>query len=205
MNVIFQVVAIVVAYSIGSIPSAVILSKLMYHVDIRSLGDGNMGAQNMAHTLGFKAGLIIALVDVLKGTFAVLIARALGLTFGWQMVVGVFAILGHDFPVFAHFKGGQGTASTAGVFLALFPVPTVFGFMVIVLLYLITRKYFIAAPTGGGVLFLSAILMHQPWYTISYMLVLYLFIPLKKLADRGRVKEIKATEGQTTPSDKQVR
>lgn len=203
MKALIEIAAILLAYLIGSFPTALLVAKWIKGVDIRLAGDGNMGAQNTAHVLGFKAGLIVALADVLKGTFAVLIGRAMGLSFGWQMAIGVFAILGHDFPIFAKFKGGQGTATTAGVYLALFPVPTVIGFMVVVLLYLITRKYFLAAPAGGGLMFVTAILLHQPWYTIMYMLILYLCIPLKKLVDSHRLREIQAAaENHSTQLNK---
>jgi glycerol-3-phosphate acyltransferase PlsY len=187
-----QALAIIVAYLLGSIPTAVIVSRWRRGIDIRTVGNGNMGGHNTAQVLGFKAGLIVAIADMLKGSFALLFARALGLSIGWQMVVGVFAIAGHDFPVFAGFKGGQGSATTLGVFLVLFPVPTVISMIVLLLLYLITRKYNLATPVAGGLLLVLAWQMHQPWTMLVYMLILYLCIPLKKMADSHRVKELGA-------------
>jgi len=197
-----QVAAIIIAYLLGSIPTALLVSKRLGGVDIRTLGDGNMGAHNVARQFGFKAGLIVTLVDMLKGTFALLIARWLGLSYGWQMAIGVVAVLGHDFPVFAGFRGGQGSATTMGVFLVLFPVPTVIAMFFLLMLYLITRRYNIAAPAAGGLLFVIAILMRPPWHMIVYMLALYLFIPLKGLMDRGRVRQIAVLQDRTLPEKK---
>lgn len=196
-----QVLTIIVAYLLGSIPTALIVSKWRRGVDIRTVGNGNMGAHNTARVIGFKAGLIVALVDMLKGSLAVLLARALGLGIGWQMAVGVFAVAGHDFPVFARFKGGQGTATTLGVFLVLFPIPSLLAMFVMLFLYLITRRYNLAAPVGGGMLLMAAWQMRQPWYTLVYMLVLYLCIPLKKWADSHRINAVEVSTDHS-PSGK---
>lgn len=188
-----QALAIAAAYLLGSIPSALIISRWRRGIDVRTVGNGNMGAHNTARMIGFKAGLIVALADLLKGSLAVLLARALGLAIGWQMAVGIFAIAGHDFPIFARFKGGQGTATTLGVFLVLFPIPSLLAMFVMLFLYLITRKYNLAAPVAGGLLLMAAWQLHQPWYTLVYMLILYLCIPFKKWIDSHRVKEIEAS------------
>jgi hypothetical protein len=104
------ILVIIFSYLLGSIPSAVIVSRLTRGVDIRTLGDGNMGARNTYRTFGLAAGLAVALADGCKGALSVLLARWLGLPAAWQTAAAVAAVLGHDFPVFAHFRGGQGLA-----------------------------------------------------------------------------------------------
>jgi len=115
LSEVIQIVSVLVfAYLLGSMPTAVIVSKRFKGVDIRTIGDGNMGARNTFHSIGPKFGFMVAVIDFGKGALPVLLAYLLGLELGWQFLAGVLAILGHDFPVFANFKGGQGTASSPG-------------------------------------------------------------------------------------------
>lgn len=113
-----------VAYLLGSIPSAYIASQLVLGRDIRELGDGNMGAKNTFHSVGWLAGVLVASADSAKGALAVGLARRLQARDGVVLVAGVCAVLGHDFPVFARFRGGQGMATIVGVFGMLFPLQT---------------------------------------------------------------------------------
>jgi glycerol-3-phosphate acyltransferase PlsY len=185
-----QTAMILIASLLGSIPTALLLSHWKTGGDIRRQGDGNMGAQNTAHVLGQKYGILVALIDASKAALAVLLARGLGLTLGWQMIAGVAAILGHDFTVFAHFKGGQGTACTLGVYLVLFTLPAMVGMVVYGMLYALTHKHDIAAGVAGGLIFVQVLFMRLPWYMLVYVLMLFIFIPVKKAADAYRRKEI---------------
>ncbi len=186
------IAVIILAYIMGSFPTALVLSKHLLGVDIRRAGDGNMGAQNAAHILGQRFGLLVGMIDIGKGALAVLLAKAMGLPVGWAMVTGVAAILGHDFPLFARFKGGQGTATTVGVYLVFFPLPVLVSLIVYGLLYAIMHKHTISAGVAGGLLLVQVILLRQPYYLIVYVIVLYICIPIKKFADSHRVKEIQA-------------
>lgn len=177
--ILVSVLIVVGAYLLGSIPTAVIVSRLRGGVDIRSLGDGNMGARNTYRTLGLAAGLSVALADGCKGALAVLAARWLGLTPGWQMVAGVAAVVGHDFPIFARFRGGQGLATILGAFLALFPSQAMLGLIVYGLLYLITRMSDLSAGIGCGLIF-ALHLFQQHWGWAALTGLLFLTIPLMK-------------------------
>src|SRR3954451_1617107 len=98
------VVIVILAYLIGSIPSGLIIGKKFYGVDIRQHGSGNLGGTNTFRVLGVKAGLTVTSADILKGT----LAAALPLFFQSDMHVllaGIFAVVGHTYPVFAGFKG----------------------------------------------------------------------------------------------------
>jgi acyl phosphate:glycerol-3-phosphate acyltransferase len=138
------VLALVLAYLVGAIPTAVWLGKATHGVDVREHGSGNMGATNVMRVLGWKVGLFVLLFDIIKGYVAARIVSLIELApyydallmgtpplemtidvFEWtvavQLMCGVGAILGHSFPVFAGFRGGKGVATSAGVLLAVTP------------------------------------------------------------------------------------
>ena len=187
-----QTLMVIVAYLMGSIPTALILSRWKLGADIRRMGDGNMGAQNASHMLGKRYGILIGALDISKALLVVLFAKWVGLSLTWQMIVGAIAILGHDFPIFAGFKGGQGTATMMGVYLALFTLPALVGLVVYGLLYAITKKHTLSASIAGALILVELILLRQPGYILVYVLALFIFIPIKKAADSYRLKEIAA-------------
>ncbi|MBX9973743.1 glycerol-3-phosphate 1-O-acyltransferase PlsY [Cytobacillus firmus] len=114
-------IIIILAYLLGSIPSGLIVGKVFYGVDIREHGSGNLGGTNTFRTLGVKAGMIVTIADILKGT----LAASLPFFFGSDMhhlVAGVFAVIGHMYPLFAGFRGGKAVATSGGVLLAYVPL-----------------------------------------------------------------------------------
>lgn len=115
------IIFIVIAYLLGSIPSALIVGKLGFNIDIREHGSGNLGATNTFRILGIKAGTIVTLADILKGT----IATILPLLFDadvHRLIIGIFAVLGHTYPIFAKFKGGKAVATSGGIILGVSPL-----------------------------------------------------------------------------------
>lgn len=110
---------ILMGYLLGSLSSAIIVSRLMGLPDPRTQGSGNPGATNVYRTGGKKAAALTLLGDLLKGVIPVLIAKALGATLEIQLLVALAAFLGHLYPVFFGFAGGKGVATAAGVLLAL--------------------------------------------------------------------------------------
>lgn len=183
------------SYLLGSIPTAYIISKRFKGVDIRTLGDGNMGARNAFHVLGARFGYLVALADICKGALPVLIARLTGLTPGFQFIVGVLVILGHDFPVFAGFKGGQGLATSTGTMLVLFPLATCAGLAVYGIMYLIIRSSQISAGVGGGITALILAITQQ-WPQLIYAVAVFLFVPLKQFIDTPRRRAITAAKNK---------
>jgi glycerol-3-phosphate acyltransferase PlsY len=177
---------VLLAYLLGSFPTALVYSRAAHRVDVRSLGDGNMGARNTKRQFGFSAGMLVALADILKGALAVLIVRGVGLPTGWQVAGAGSVILGHDFPIFARFRGGQGFAATTGVFLAFFPFYTLVGFAVYCTLYLLLHNSDIAAGVGMGLVVLLVWLRETSVLMLAFMVVALLFIPFKQWLDRPR-------------------
>ncbi|KGX87547.1 glycerol-3-phosphate 1-O-acyltransferase PlsY [Pontibacillus litoralis] len=110
-----------IAYIIGSIPFGLIVGKIGYQTDIREHGSGNLGGTNTFRVLGIKAGLIVTIADILKGTFATLIPFFMNSEV-MLLIIGVFAVLGHTYPLFAKFKGGKAVATSSGVILAVQPI-----------------------------------------------------------------------------------
>ena len=131
---------LVAAYFIGSFPTAYLLVLALRRQDIRSLGDGNMGAQNTFRQVSPAAGLTVALVDCLKGALVILIAREWGMGQTVIMLSGLAAVDGHNWPWFLGFRGGRGEATTVGVLLALAPLPMTLALMLGTLTLLITRS-----------------------------------------------------------------
>ena len=125
------IIALIGCYLIGSIPTAYLLVRWTKRVDIRTIGSGNIGATNALRTAGPWAGVVVLLVDVLKGVVAagaipqwLLGSSASAMALG----CGLAAVLGHDFPCFLRFRGGKGVATTLGVLGA--SAPSVAGLVV---------------------------------------------------------------------------
>lgn len=118
-------VLILFAYLMGSIPTAVWYGKTFHNIDVREHGSGNAGATNTLRTLGNKAGFIVLFIDLLKGFLATSLIHFSTFEngnqnhFNFQMALGVTAVLGHVFPIFAGFKGGKGIATLLGMCIAL--------------------------------------------------------------------------------------
>jgi acyl phosphate:glycerol-3-phosphate acyltransferase len=117
----------VVAYLLGSIPTAVWVGKRFYGLDVREHGSKNAGATNTFRVLGKKPGKIVLSIDVLKGLIAVLLPLVASGSYdentiiNFQLFAAVFVILGHVFPLFANFRGGKGVATSLGVIFAIHP------------------------------------------------------------------------------------
>ena len=113
------IIVIILAYLIGSIPSGLWIGQLFYKTDIRQQGSGNLGATNTFRILGKKAGAVVTVMDILKGTLATLLPTFALLSNSniHPLIAGVIAVVGHMFPIFAKFKGGKAVATSAGVLL----------------------------------------------------------------------------------------
>lgn len=141
---IYLIGAVLFAYLFGSIPTAVWLGQSFYGVDVREFGSGNAGATNTFRVLGQKAGIAVMVIDILKGWTATNLAFFIGPSItgpqdaaqfmNYQLALGVVAVVGHLFPIFAGFRGGKGVATLFGMVLAVhFPAA-----MVCVTVFLIT-------------------------------------------------------------------
>jgi glycerol-3-phosphate acyltransferase PlsY len=150
------IIAIVLSYLIGSVPTAIIAGKLLKKIDIREHGSGNAGATNVFRILGWKAGLIVLAIDMFKGFAAVWwlvpVQSSPEMIALYQILVGVAAICGHIWTVFAGFKGGKGVGTAAGVFLALQPLPVLLSLITFILIVSKTRYVSLGSMVGASLL-----------------------------------------------------
>lgn len=162
---------ILLAYLLGSIPSALWIGKLFYKTDIRQHGSGNLGGTNTFRTLGVKAGLIVTSLDILKGTAATILPLLpfFADTNVHPLILGVIAVIGHMYPVFANFKGGKAVATSGGILLG-------YNWPIFVLLLL---TFFIVLKVSKMVSFTSMVIgVVGLVYTILYNLFYETDIPL---------------------------
>jgi acyl phosphate:glycerol-3-phosphate acyltransferase len=150
------IAAFVIAYLLGSIPTSYIMGKLVKKIDIRQHGSGNVGATNALRILGTKYGVITLIIDIGKGILAVVIGRLLFVEPSNLLLIGfgLFAILGHIFTIFLSFKGGKGVATSAGVFIALIPIPVAITLIVFVITVWISKYVSLGSITAALTLFL---------------------------------------------------
>ena len=175
------VLGITIGYLLGSIPCAYIAGRLVKGVDIRQLGGGNVGAVNVMREIGTAAGCTVLFADMAKGLLAVLVAQWLGLPLLFVFIVGLAVVVGHSWPVWLRFKGGQGLATTMGVLLALVPIEFAISFAIIVIVVLVTSNMRLGA--GVGLVFLPLIiwLFGGEVSIIVYSIALPLFCSLKMI------------------------
>ncbi|NBA97716.1 glycerol-3-phosphate 1-O-acyltransferase PlsY [Pseudomonas sp. R5(2019)] len=133
------------AYLLGSLSFAIVLSRLTGSPDPRMSGSGNAGATNMLRLAGRKLATLTLLGDLCKGVLPILIAIMAGLSLQQQAWIGVFAVLGHLFPVYFCFRGGKGVATAAGVLLGLYPPAALLAVGAWLLVFRLTRTSSLAA------------------------------------------------------------
>lgn len=201
---------LLLAYLLGSIPTAVWVGKWFYGCDIRNEGSGNAGATNIIRVLGAKAGIPVILVDVLKGFLAVYFMSVF-LPPSWtasqaiyaQILAGFLAVIGHVYPVFASFKGGKGVATLLGIGIALFPHVIWIPVVVFVFVVFGTGYVSLGSMLGGLSFPLADILLYhdrQPGkITLSVVAALFLLYThrqnIRRLwrGEENRFKRIKKT------------
>jgi len=155
-------------YLLGSIPTAHIMGRVFRKVDIRQIGDGNMGAANAFHQLGAKVGVAVGIIDAGKGALAIFIAQAANLPQVAVLLTGAAAVIGHNWPVFLRFRGGRGEATTIGVLLTTITQPMLILATPAILTLFIFRNVIIAS----AVLFVPLPLVCW-WLGVPGMLIAY--------------------------------
>ncbi len=154
-----ELLLICIAYLIGSIPTALLVSRRFFDIDIRDYGSGNMGATNTFRVLGSRYGTLVMAVDILKGMAAIALYNLLPYYVGNEFArtnlmigLGIAAVLGHVFPIFANFRGGKGVATLFGMLLAMQPVIAVACVGVFLLVLFLTRWVSLSSILGAVML-----------------------------------------------------
>ncbi len=145
---------IIVAYLLGSFPSALVIGKTFYNKDIRQFGSGNLGTTNAFRVLGKRGGLTVFILDILKGSLAVFFPMLLASSLH-PLIIGLFAALGHVFPIFAQFKGGKAVATTAGIILCYSPIL----FITLFAIFLVSLKIWKMVSLSSTIISVCGILL----------------------------------------------
>jgi len=150
-----NIISLLAAYLLGSIPSAVWIGKYFYNIDVREYGSGNAGATNTIRVLGKKAGIPVLIIDALKGFAAVSIANLSPYTIGssqfinLQLVLGIASLFGHIFPIFASFRGGKGIATLLGITVAVNPLAALISIVIFLVVLLIFHYVSLGSITAS--------------------------------------------------------
>jgi len=169
------------AYLLGSIPSAYLVARFAAGVDIRQVGDGNVGAKNTFESVGGLPGLVVGAADIGKGALAVAIARHFNLPENVILLAGVCVVLGHDFPLFLRFRDGQGMAAMIGVFGVLFPREMGLALLALAIALVITCNWDLSCGIGFTLLPVLLWLAGQPPKQVLYPVLLLPTIGIKNL------------------------
>lgn len=188
--------SVLLAYLIGSIPTGYIFGKVLKGIDIREYGSGNVGATNVFRSVGKVPGIIVLVLDLVKGLVAVtLIPYLVRLVFTEPAVygsvylisLGAAAIVGHIWTCFLRFRGGKGVATTAGVMIGLYPVVFFIGLAVWVIFVLIWKYVSLASIAAAVSLPVIALIMGKDIATIVFFSILAI---LGTYSHRANIKRL---------------
>ncbi len=191
------------AYLLGSIPTAVWIGKSFYGIDVREHGSGNAGATNALRVLGTRTGVTVLLLDALKGVLAVSLGGLIKDAFTnpdlfsvFQLTLGLFALFGHVFPLFAGFKGGKGIATLTGIVTILFPGAVLICMLVFAAFFIPSRYVSLGSIAASLVFPVTVIWITGPatWPEIVFSLMVAMFVPLTHRKNIQRL--LKGTENK---------
>lgn len=194
----------IIAYLLGSIQTGLWIGKAFYHINLREHGSGNTGTTNTFRVLGVKAGLVVLVVDILKGTIAIILPVWLGVTAVSPLLIGLFAILGHTFPIFAGFKGGKAVATSAGVLLGFAPLFLLYlGIVFTISLYLFSMIS-LSSVISAAMAVLSALIFPAfgfllPNYDWLFTVLIIIIASIIIIRHRDNMKRIKAHQENLVP------
>lgn len=181
-----EIFLIIVAYFIGSIPTALIISKRFFDIDIREYGSGNMGATNTFRVLGPRFGSIVMAADILKGITAVALYNFLPYYLhneldrtNLMIGLGLSAVVGHIFPIWAQFRGGKGVATLFGMLLAIQPLVAVSCVAVFIAVLYLTRYISLSSILAGVALPICVLWIyneHEVFYRVFAVAVAGLIV-----------------------------
>ena len=179
---------ILFGYLAGSIPFGVLVTRLARGVDVRAQGSGNIGATNVARVAGKKLGVLVLVLDALKGAVPVLVSMAVLPIEAWlHAVVGLAAFIGHVFPIWLRLHGGKGVATALGVMVVLTPWAALAGFAVYGLVFVIWRISSVGSLLGGitAVIVAFATAIHREYAVLAAAL-----FAMMLLTHRGNIARL---------------
>jgi len=189
-------IGIITAYIIGSIPTAYIFGRVLKGIDIRQYGSGNVGATNTFRVIGKLPGIIVLVIDILKGFVCVTYLAGLFLSIApvtrpefYKVLVGLSAIAGHNWTVFLKFKGGKGVATSSGVVIGLIPKIFLLSFAVWSLVFFITGFVSLASIIAAISISIFSLVFGEPTEVVVFMSILCLIIVYKHRSNIKRLHD----------------
>lgn len=183
------ILLLIFSYLFGSIPFSLIISKTFYNIDLREHGSGNVGTTNTFRILGKKAGIVVLILDLLKGAIPVWVAMLVSTDVDFPVVIfGVVAAIGHVYSIFLKFKGGKAVATGGGAILAAAPII----FLVVLAAFLITlklSKYVSLGSVLAAVALLISVLFTGDLFMIGFGIILGIIVIVKHISNMKRIKE----------------
>ncbi len=180
MHIVYNIGILILAYMVGSIPTSVWIGKTFFGVDLRERGSKNAGATNAMRIFGWKIGLTVLIIDMLKGWAAINLIHLTnyyipqsGDFIEFQLLLGIAAIIGHIFPVYVGFKGGKGVATLFGLVLAINPEPALLCTGVFIITLLLTKYVSLSSMVAG---FAFPVIVMFVFKTATPSLVIFSFI-----------------------------
>lgn len=202
----YSILAIFGAYLLGSIPSSVWIGKSFYGVDVREYGSGNAGATNTFRVLGKKAGIIVMVMDISKGFFATKLAFLLGIMItgprhsvpfvNYELALGVTAVMGHLFPVFAGFRGGKGVATLFGMVLAVNHQAALLCVAVFLIVLMVSNYVSLSSILAGFTFPLSTVFVFQSTVKAEVLYGMCVCILIMVTHQKNIERLIKGTESK---------
>lgn len=181
-DIVTGIIAVIIAYLLGSIPSAYIITRLATGKDIRRLGGGNVGARNVFHEVGLWAAIIVSVFDIGKGAAAVAIASwLLGAPQLFVLVAGLAVVAGHIWPIYLKFTGGNGLATTLGVLSVLMTRELLIVIALILIFTVITRNVVLSVNISLLSVPVSAWFLEKSGPFVVFSVVLLLILVLNFL------------------------
>ena len=176
--------AITLSFLIGSIPSSWLIGKIKYNIDLRTFGDGNVGAGNLQRATGLKVGIFAIIADLAKGGLAIGLSLLLNNTDWVIMAAGTAAVIGHITPPWLRFRGGRGAATALGVAVGITPIPGAIMLLIGLLMMLFIKRTLPSIAISVICVIGLSLILSEPTKYIIFLIVLFSAVGLKDGFDR---------------------
>ena len=197
------VMAIVVAYFVGAVPTGYLFGKVFRGIDVRKYGSGGTGFTNVMRTMGKTAAVAVLAIDIAKGAIAVLITGIFTDVEIIRAVAGSVAVIGHMYPAYLKFEGGRGVATAFGALLVLSPIAAgaaAGGLLVIAATRYVSAGSLTGTAIAAGTILLLIILGHHEWGLLVFAVSIIILIPIRHVGNIIRL--LRGTENRIQPTAK---
>lgn len=182
------IIYLLLSYLCGAIPFGYIIAKVFKHVDVRTIGSGNVGATNVYRTISKPLGVLTLILDILKGFVPVYCTMLLNPDSSWLIIsVAFITIIGHIFTVFLNFNGGKGVATGCGVFLALNPLAILICVLVFVLFLVLFRYVSLASIMAAVTLPISLYFLNSIPEIVIFASIISVLVVVRHMSNIKRL------------------